>query len=440
MRSLAFFASFAPLCTNGNPLGGRLCGEFFSFNPFPVLIADYRRNRLLVAVTLALIAIALAIGVAVIAQERALRQGSARAADDFDLLVGAPGSPTQLVLTSVYLRVQSIPLVSGALLAAATKAKGVRYAAPIAFGDNFRGHPIVGTIAAFADRGGQLPPSAGRLFAKRGEAVIGANVMLAIGAQIHPEHGAQRVHHDDEDGEAADRDDHHAVEYTVVGRLPARHNVWDQAILVPVEDVWAIHGLPTGHPAASAQIGPPWDEARLPGVPAIALKPESVGAAYALRGQLRNAQSMALFPAEVLNELYGTLGDVRDLMSLLALATQALVVVAVLLALLVGFLARARQFAVLRAIGAGRRYVFCVIWLEVSLLVAGGAALGLLLGYGAAKLLSALVAARMGFALPVSIGGEELLLAASLGAVGLLIATLPALLSLRQPIAQGLKA
>ncbi|MBS1229072.1 MAG: hypothetical protein H6R17_2349, partial [Proteobacteria bacterium] len=241
----------------------------------------------------------------------------------------------------------------------------------------------------------------------------------------------------DDDHDAADHE--HALEYTVVGRLPARHNVWDSAILVPVEDVWAIHGLPTGHADADAQIGPPWDAAKLPGVPAIALKPDSVSAAYALRIAFRTPQSTALFPAEVLNELYATLGDVRDLMSLLALATQVLVVVAVLLALLVGFLARARQFAVLRAIGAGRHYVFAVIWLEVSVLVAGGAVVGLALGYGAAELLSVVIAARLGFTLPVTFGAEELLLAASLAVSGLLIATLPALLSLRTPIAQGLK-
>jgi putative ABC transport system permease protein len=403
------------------------------FNPFPIVLADYRRNRLLVCITLALIAIAVAIGVAVIAQERALRQGSARAADDFDLLVGAPGSPTQLVLTSVYLKLQSIPLVSGEVLAKASAARGVRYAAPIAFGDNWQGHPIVGTIADFASRGGMLPASEGRLFTKRGEAVIGANVPIAIGAQIHPEHGA---HHADDDEEAHE----HAVAYTVVGRLPPRHNVWDSAILVPVEDVWAIHELPTGHSAGSTQIGPPWDVSQLPGVPAIAVKPESVSAAYGLRGQFRNPQSTALFPAEVLNDLYGTLGDVRDLMALLAVATQILVVIAVLMALLVGFLARARQFAVLRAIGASSRYVFTVIWLEVSLLVAGGAASGLILGYGASWLLMQWIAPRMGFSMPVSIGREELLLAAALAASGLVIATLPALLSLRRPIAEGLKA
>lgn len=406
------------------------------FNPFPVVLADYRRNRLLVSITLLLVALAVAIGVAVIAQERALRQGSARAADDFDILVGAPGSPTQLVLTSVYLKLQAIPLVSGEVLARASSARGVRYAAPIAFGDNYQGFPIVGTIAAFATRGGMLQPATGRIFGRRGEAVVGANVPLDIGATLHPEHG-MHDDHDEEDGDEHTREHHHT--YTVVGRLPPRHNVWDSAILVPVEDVWSIHELPVGHPAGSTQIGPPWNSALLPGVPAIAVTPESVSAAYGLRGQLRTADSMALFPAEVLNDLYSTLGDIRDLMSLLAVATQILVVMAVLMALLVGFLARARQFAVLRAIGASTRYVFTVIWMEVSLLVAGGAAFGLVLGYAASWVLMRWIAPRVGFSMPVTLGQEELLLATALAISGFLVATLPALLSLRRPIAEGLK-
>ena len=74
------------------------------------------------------------------------------------------------------------------------------------------------------------------------------------------------------------------------------------------------------------------------------------------------------------------------------------------------------------------------------MLVTGGAALGLALGYGASWALSGWIATRIGFALPLSIGPEELLLAAALSGIGLIIATLPALLSLRRPIAEGLKA
>ncbi|MBG6079219.1 putative ABC transport system permease protein [Rubrivivax gelatinosus] len=409
-------------------------------NPLPVVWADLRRNRLLAAVTVLLVALAVAVGVAVISQERALRQGSARAADDFDLIVGAPGSPTQLVLSTVYLQLQALPLLDGAVLARAASAPGVAYAAPIAFGDHWQGHPVVGTVAAFASRGGTLAPAEGRLFQHRGEAVVGAAVPAALGAALRPAHGLHDEDGEDDD-EHAGHDPHHAHElnYTVVGRLPPRHNAWDRAILVPVEDVWALHGLPGGHADGDDHLGPPWAAEHLPGVPALAIKPASVAAAYTLRSQFRTPQSVALFPAEVLNELYLLLGNVRDLMALLALATQVLVVAAVLVVLLVGFLARQRQFAVLRAIGAGRGYVFAVVWIEVAALILAGALAGAALGYAGSLGLSAALAQRTGFALPATLGAAELRLVAGLVVAGLLIALLPAAQAFRRPIAAGLR-
>ena len=409
------------------------------FNPLPIVLADLRRNRLLALVTVLLVAVSVATGIAVISQERALRQGSAQAADDFDVLVGARGSPTQLVLTSIYLRPQALPLLDGDILVQAGIAPGVKFAAPIAFGDNWQGHPIIGTIADFASRGGAFLPSEGRIFQQRREAVIGASVKLSMGATISPQHGQHQEDHDDD--ENASNNIHASLHYTVVGRLPPRHNIWDTAILVPVEDVWSVHGLPSGHRANDLlRIGPPWTPDRLPGIPAIAINPDSVSAAYLLRAKFRTPRSVALFPAEVLNDLYVTLGNVRDLMSVLALATQILVVAAVLMALLVGFLARSRQFAVLRAIGASRAYVFCVVWVEVALLIVGGAVLGLILGLGASAALSAWLQAQTGFAMPVSLGAPEAYLVGGLMLAGAFIATLPAWLAFKRPIAEGLTA
>ena len=406
------------------------------FNPFPVIRADLRRNPLLVWVTILLVALSLASGIAVISQERALRQGSARAADDFDVLVGAPGSGTQLVLSTVYLQSQAIPLLDGDVLLQASQAKGVSYAAPIAFGDNWQGHPVVGTIADFASRGGTLVPVQGRVFQKRGEAVVGAAVPLAIGAVFSPAHGSQRAP-EDEPGHADAA--HAGLTYTVVGRLPARNTIWDGAILVPVEDVWNVHGLSGSHADEAAQhIGPPWPTRHLPGVPAIAIKPDSVAAAYQLRGQFRSTRSLALFPAEVLNDLYLTLGNIRDVMSVLVITTQLLVLAAVLMALLVGFLARRRQFAVLRAIGASRLYVFCVVWIEVLLLIVSGAAMGCLLGWFSSTALSHWMQSQVGFAMPVRLGATEALLVAALLLLGAVVATLPAWLVFRRPIAEGL--
>lgn len=403
-------------------------------NPFPLVFADWRRNRLLALVILTLVALALASGIAVISQERALRQGSARAADDFDLVIGAPGSPTQLVLSTVYLQPQAIPLADGGVLADLAQAPGLAYAAPLAFGDYWQGHPIVGTSADFVLRGGAQALREGRVFQRRGEAVVGASVPLALGATLHPQHGLHtRDKEEEEHGDA-----HAAAHYTVVGRLPKKHTRWDSAVLVPIEDVWAVHGFSAGHGAAAGErIGPPWEAASLSGVPAIVVKPQSV-AAYALRGLFRTPRSMALFPAEVLNDLYLALGNVRDLMSFLSLATQVLVLVAALTALFVAFLARRRQFAVLRAIGADRVYVFAVIWIEVALLIGIGAIIGLSLGYAAAVALSLYLQAQTGFAMPASLGAEEFALAASIVLAGALLAILPAWQVFRRPIIAGL--
>ena len=116
-------------------------------NPWPVIIADLRALRWVAWVVPMLVAITVAVGVAVSVQEAALRRSSAQAADDFDLLIGAPGSQTQLALTAIYLQPEALPLIDGAILNALAGDARVRAAAPIVFGDVVRGYPVVGTTA-----------------------------------------------------------------------------------------------------------------------------------------------------------------------------------------------------------------------------------------------------------------------------------------------------
>src|SRR5499426_2130576 len=123
-------------------------------NPLPVVRAELRRAGVSTVAAITLIAIAVALGVAVTAQERALRVGSARAADPFDIVVGARGSPTQLVLSSIYLQPGGLELVPGEIVDRVMAERGVTWAAPLAFGDSYRGAPVVGTTTAYLTRGG----------------------------------------------------------------------------------------------------------------------------------------------------------------------------------------------------------------------------------------------------------------------------------------------
>ncbi len=403
-------------------------------NPLPMLRADLRSMRGTALIVLLLVALAVAIGVAMGAQERAIRRGSARAADHIDLLIGAPGSQTQLVLTSVFLQLDALPLIDGALLNTLANDKRVAGAAPIAFGDIVAGYPVVGTTRAFAARWDRLAPSEGRLFAREGEAVIGADVRLTLGSRITPAHGARQM---DAEEEAEHR--HDGVHYTVVGRMPRTGTPWDRAILVPVESVWETHGLGNGHAHDDAPIGPPFDARRVPGVPAIAVKARAVADAYALRGQYRTGGTMALFPAEVLVSLYSMLGDLRDAVVLASALNNLLVFAAVILLMATLASLRRRRYAVLRALGAPRLYVLAVIWLGATALLAAGCVLGLAVGWGASLLASAVIEARTGLHLVAAPGWSEVVLCLGLIGAGGLIALIPALLSYRIEVSQALR-
>lgn len=200
------------------------------------ILADLRRLWLGGAVVVLLVALATALGVAVTLQERSLRLGSARAADKFDLVVGAAGSETQLILSSIFLQAAPLPLVDGAVLTRLAADPRVAWAAPVGFGDSFAGYPIVGTTTNLVSN--TTPGFAeGRMFALEGEALLGAAVNLSVGAEIKPMHGS---------AETGGRT-HTEIAYKAVGKLRPTGTPWDRAILVPIQAVWHVHGLDQEH-------------------------------------------------------------------------------------------------------------------------------------------------------------------------------------------------
>lgn len=396
-------------------------------NPFPVVFSLLNRNRVTLIFFVVLITFAVGLGIAITTQERAVRQGSARAADKFDLVIGSPGSPFDLVLASVYARPAAMGLVDGDMLARIMTEDSIDFAAPIAFGDSASGYPIMGTTTQFVEHlsGGVAE---GRLFTSAYEAVLGANVRLELGARLHAAH----------DGFDSEEMLHEGT-IAVVGRMARTHSAWDNVVVVPVEQVWVSHGLPSGHAPGDEQIGPPFVTDQLPGVPALVVKPSTVPAAYGLRNAYRTDTTQAIFPAEILVQLYALLGDARAIMSFLALATQVLVIAAILSGVMIILQLYRTRFAVLRALGATASYVFLVAWSYVAMLILAGAVLGLGLGAGVSWAVSGYLEAQSGIAIPVTISWQEVQLVLLLVGAGAALAVLPAIAIYRQPVVEGLR-
>lgn len=423
-------------------------------NPLPIVRASLVRTRRTAFLFVVLIALAVALGIAISAQERALRQGSARAADSFDLIVAAPGSHNDVLFSVVYLNPTSVPLLSPAATAKALSETRAAFAAPIGFGDSFGGIPVVGTTAAFVEHlGGGL--AEGRSFASIDEAVVGALVPNALGDHLEIGHGAPGEHgdaddaadahdahengHDDEEQPAAvEEEGHHHSEVEVVGRLKPTGTPWDRAVIVPIEYNWRAHGLEIGHAPGEARLGPPFDPAYLPGVPAIVMKPIDIAAAYGLRSLYRTNESTAFFPAETLVDIYSVMGNVARVMGALTLAAQVLVVAAILAGVLALLDLQRQRFAVLRALGAPARFVFATVWLYVAVLIGAGTLIGLPLGWAFAGVVSAFVAEATGVSMVATIGVTEFTMVALLLALGMLLALVPAVLVYRRPVVEGL--
>lgn len=404
-------------------------------NPWPVIRAALLRYRFSALAFALLVAAGVALAVAILSQERALRSGSARAADRFALIVAPPGSRTDALFTGVFLRPGSSQLLSPALTAQLLNDQRAAFVSPLAFGDSHRGAPVVGVIAALVEHlSGGL--AQGRVFTTRQEAVVGAASTLRVGDSFRPAHGVQhggRQHGGDDDLDA------HDVEVTVVGRMKATGSPWDRAVLVPVELVWSLHQQPTGHAPQSLQVGPPFDAQFTPGIPAAVVHTDKLAAAYQLRGAYTGKESMAFFPAEALLQLYEILGDMRQLMSVLAVVTQALVLLAIIASVFILFRLLTPQFVTLRALGAPRRYVFAIAWGFTALLVGVGVLAGMVGGYGLSFAISAWLARSTGVALQPSLGLAELLVALAIFGVGLALATLPAWRMQRGSLAAAMK-
>ncbi len=152
---------------------------------------------------------------------------------DTDLVLGAKGSPLQLVLSAIY----HIDAPTGNInLAEANKIRRnplVKSAIPLAYGDSYRGFRIVGTDSNYVAKY-EARLQSGRMFQADLEVVIGAQAArrtgLTVGQTFNGTHG-----------EAEQGHVHEEFAYTVVGILAPSGAVLDNLLLTNVSSVWKIH-------------------------------------------------------------------------------------------------------------------------------------------------------------------------------------------------------
>lgn len=324
-------------------------------------------------------------------------------ADQTPLVVGAAGSPLELVLSSLYFHAEQPPELS---FTSFTELRNTGWAGAIPLNTRFqsRGSPIVGTsLEYFTFR--DLGLAQGRMMGMLGECVIGANVAARQSVGV----GDSLVSSPETVFDIAGV---YPLKMTITGVLEPSGSADDDAIFVDFKTTWVIQGLGHGHqdlvkPAAAAGVlnrnegmvtanasvvqyaeitaenvaefhfhGATGD---FPLNSVIVVPPDEKSGAL-LRGRYQdNDQGMQMIvPSAVLNDLLDTVFTVQNYI-ILGLAILSLATIAVItLVFLLSQQLRKGEFHTLSRIGASKTYIATLIASEIgfvfigSLLLAAG--------------------------------------------------------------------
>ncbi len=396
------------------------------------LSASYVRSRpLQTALSVLLLALGVATIVAALLVTAQLEERMGRDARGIDLVVGAKGSPMQLILSGIYhldAPTGNIPLSAVQSIA---KNRMVKRAIPLALGDSWRGFRIVGAAREYPEHyGAKL--RAGRYFDKPMEAVLGAEVAqrtgIAAGATFVGAHGMG----------AQGGAEHGESPYTVVGILERSGSVLDRLVLTSIESVWHVHE--TAHEPKDEQDKNALEEDREVTVLLVQYA-TPLAAASLPRAVNAKSELQAASPAFETARLFRIVGAGAEALRAFALILILAAGLSVFIALYSALEGRRYDLAVMRTLGASPARLFGLLLIEGLMLALLGTLAGLALGHGFTHALGLwLEAAHQPAVTGLAASVEELWITLGALSVGLLAAVVPAWRAYRTDVSRTLAA
>lgn len=304
---------------------------------------------------------------------------------DIDLVVGAKGSPLQLILSSIYyidFPTGNIPLKEANEL---SHNPFVKTATPLALGDNYNGVRIVGTDSNFVALYG-LKTASGKFWNADLEATIGEQVAkeqnLKVGDTFYGAHGL-----------SSNADLHKAHQYKVVGVFAHQNNVTDNLILTNVASVWKMHepehGVDEKHEDGKAKLSGAPPEIEDQEITALLIQyrsPMSVAMFPRMVNQMTSLQSAS--PAMESTRLFSLVGVGVDTLQWFAVLIMFIAAISVFVNLYNSLKERSYDLAIMRTLGASRTKLFFIVILEGLIMTVAGTIVGIALGHLVLELIS----------------------------------------------------
>ena len=365
--------------------------------------------------TLSLLLMSLGVGIIslLILLNNEMKQQVKNNLKEIDMVVGAKGSPLQLILSSVYHidnPTGNIPLSSINKL---KKNRMVDLVIPLSYGDSYEGFRIVGTTYDYFDLY-NAEIKEGRRWEGGFEVVVGSEIArinnLKIGDNFYGSHGLLKGGHI-----------HRNYAYTVVGILNFSGTVIDKLILTDYQSVWNVHNKD--------------DDSEME-ITAALFKFKNPSALIKLPRQVNETTNLqAAVPVFEMNRLINLLGIGFNSIQFIAVVIMIVSGLSIFISLYNSLKRRRYELALMRVHGASRWQLVKLIQFEALFLSLLGAFFGLLLSRLSIYIISSLVSENNTINnFPLTLVFEEFWLLPSALFIGIFAALIPTLQAYRTNI------
>ena len=362
--------------------------------------------------------------------------------DGVDLVIGAKGSPMQLILSSVYQMDAPTGNINYKDAQVWMKHPFVKTAIPLAFGDNYRGFRIVGTTNEYLKKY-EAEIISGAMFTKNFEVVLGSEVAhkmnIKVGDKFFGSHG------DAEEGEV-----HDEYAYVVKGIASPTGKVIDNLILTNIESVWAMHHHEEDGAATAIHEHEDGDNHQHEEAHNHEADHEITAVLIKLKNKMgfilwprliaQNTKMQAASPAIEINRLFSLFGIGLEALQYLAYGIMLISGISIFIALYNTLKERKYEFALMRVSGASRSQLLILVLFESILLCIIGFVLGTIVGRLGLYFISTSTEENYKMAFnPFEFAGEEEgILFLTTIFVGLIAALIPAVKAYRLNISKTL--
>jgi putative ABC transport system permease protein len=433
-----------------------------NMNIFSLVLKNIAQRKFSVVLT----AVSVALGVALIAAtldiRRQVEEKFSQTSVGYELIVGAKGSPLQLVLNTVYHLGNPTGNLPYSTYELYRRNPFVSYAIPMGLGDNYKGFRIVCTTTEFFTKFNyakdkQFELAEGRLFRddELYAAVLGKEVAektgLKLGDKFVATHGLQEA-----SGDIGKQHEHN--QFTVVGILKKTGTPSDKAVYASLPTVWAIHEEEAHHDKETrkeaveriygkpekdtiqVQLSPTdhkhdhhdrdkdthakhsdgtthtdgdhhadheheHNTAPTEGdITAILIKAKAPIFSLQLYDKInREPYAQAAFAVNEIKNLFDIVGNVDWAFLFITALVIVVAIIGVMVALYNSLAERRREIAILRSLGAHRSKIFSIIALEAALTSFFGALAGIVLSKLLALVLKEVVLQKTGVEISMSL-------------------------------------